>query len=65
MNIYTYSSCSPMLIIYHTYNNSLSFKITHTANSKFALKIKEVLNINWRKPNLNAQQNDSALTLLL
>ena len=54
-----------MLIIYHTYNNSLSFKITLTANSKFDLKIKEVLNINWRKPTLNAQQNDLALTLLL
>ena len=27
------------------------------ANSKFVLKIKEALHINWRKPNLNAQQN--------
>ena len=37
--------------------NSLSFKIFDKANSKFDLKIKEALHINWRKPNLNAQQN--------
>ena len=45
--------------------NSLSFKITDKANSKFDLKIKEALHINWRKPNLNAQQNHLALTLSL
>ena len=37
--------------------NSLSFKIIDKANSKFDLKIKEALHINWRKPNLNSQQN--------
>ena len=37
--------------------NSLSFKIIDKANSKFDLKDKEVLHINWIKPNLNAQQN--------
>ena len=36
--------------------------LTH---SKFDLKIKEALRINWRKPNLNAQQNHLALTLSL
>ena len=45
--------------------NSLSFKIVDKANSKFDLKIKEALHINWRKPNLNAQQNHLALTLSL
>ena len=45
--------------------NSLSFKITDEANSKFDLKIKEALHINWRKPNLNAQQNHLALTFSL
>ena len=45
--------------------NSLCFKIIDKANSKFDLKIKEALHINWRKPNLNAQQNHSALTLSL
>ena len=45
--------------------NSLSFKIIDKANSKFNLKIKEVSHINWRKPNLNAQQNHFALTLSL
>ena len=45
--------------------NSLCFKIIDKANSKFVLKIKEALHINWRKPNLNAQQNHLALTLLL
>ena len=44
---------------------SLCFKIIDMANSKFDLKIKDVLPINWRKPNLNAQQNHLALTLPL
>ena len=48
-----------------TRNNSLCFKIINKANSKFDLKIKEALHINWRKPNLNAQQNHLALTLSL
>ena len=43
--------------------NSLCFKIIDKANSKFDLKIKEALHINWRKPNLNPQQNHLALTL--
>ena len=34
--------------------NSLCFKIIDKGNSKFDLKIKEALPINWRKPNLNA-----------
>ena len=38
---------------------SISKRIT------FDLKIKEALHINWRKPNLNAQQNHLALTLSL
>ena len=42
--------------------NSLYFKIIDHANSKFDLKIKEALHINWRKPNLNAQQNHLGLT---
>ena len=45
--------------------DSLCFKIIDKANSKFNLKIKEALHINWRKPNLNAQQNNLALTLSL
>ena len=50
----------------HTFtHNSLCFKIIDKANSKFDLKIKEALHINWRKPNLNAQQNHLALTLSL
>ena len=44
---------------------TLSFKIIDKANSKFDLKIKEALHINWRKPNLNAQQNHLTLTLSL
>ena len=46
-------------------NNSLCFQIIDKANSKSDLKIKEPLHINWRKPNLNAQQNHLALTHLL
>ena len=45
--------------------NSLSFKIIDKANPKFNLRIKETLHINWRKPNLNAQQYYLALTLSL
>ena len=45
--------------------NSLSFKIINETNSKFDLKIKEALHINWIKPNLKAQQNHLALTLSL
>ena len=44
---------------------SLCFKIIDKANSKINLKIKEVLHIKWRKPNVNAQQNHLALTLSL
>ena len=35
------------------------------ANSKFDLKIKVALHINWRKPNLNAQQYHLFLSLSL
>ena len=45
--------------------NSLYFKIIDKTNSKFDLKIKEALHINWRKSNLNAQQNHLAFTLSL
>ena len=41
------------------------YTLPQHANSKFDLKIKEALHINWRKPNLNAQQNHLALTLSL
>ena len=46
-------------------HNSLCFEIVNKANSKFDLKMKEVLHSNLRKPNLNAQQNYLALTLSL
>ena len=45
--------------------NSLCFKTIDKANSKFDLKIRKAVHINWRKPNLNAQQNHLALTLSL
>ena len=45
--------------------NSLCFKITDKANSKFDLKVKEALHINWTKPNLDAQESHLALTLSL
>ena len=51
--------------IYFDSYNSLCFKIINKPNSKFDLKIKETLHINWRKPNLNAQQNHVPLTLSL
>ena len=45
--------------------NFLCFKTIDKANSKFELKIKEALHINWRKSNLNAQQKHLAITLSL
>ena len=45
--------------------NSISFKIINKANFKLYLKNKEALHMNWRKPNLKAQQNHLALTLSL
>ena len=45
--------------------NSLCFKIFGKVYSKFDLKIKETLHINWSKPNLKAQQNNLALNLSL
>ena len=46
-------------------HNSLFCKIIDNANFKFDLKIKEALHFSWGKPNLNAQQNNLALTLSL
>ena len=41
------------------------FKHLHSSktcfDSKFDLKVKEALHINWKKPNLNAQQNNLVL----
>ena len=45
--------------------NSLCFQIIVKVNFKFDLKIKEALDTNWGKPNLNAQQNHLALFLSL
>ena len=45
--------------------NSLSFKSIDKANSKFDLRIKEALHINWRKSNLNAKQILLSLILSL
>ena len=45
--------------------NYLCFKIIDKTNSKFDLKVKEASHMNWRKPNLNVQQNHLALTLSL
>ena len=45
--------------------NSLCFEVIDKASSKFDLKIKEALHINWRKPNSNGQQNQLAVTLSL
>ena len=45
--------------------NSLCFKIIDEVNSKFDLKVKKALHINWRKPNLDTQQNYLAVALSL
>ena len=50
------------IICFDSYN-SFSCKIIDKTNSKFELKIEEALQVNWRKPNLNTQQNLVALTV--
>ena len=57
LNIYT--------PLQHTLTHALTLflKAINKANSKFDLKIKEALHINWTKPNLNRQQNHLILTL--
>ena len=45
--------------------NYFCFRIVDKASSKFSLTIKEALHINWRKVNLNPQQNHLAITLSL
>ena len=57
-NIHTTTTC-------FDWYNSLYFKIFDKANSKFELRIKEALHINWTKPNLKAEQNHLTLTLSL
>ena len=59
LNIYTPPQHALTHIIF------LCLKIIDKTNSKFDLKIKEALHINWRKPNLNAQQYHLALPLSL
>ena len=45
---------------------ALHIKTPRLKNKKiFHLKIKQALHTNWRKPNLNAQQNHLAVTLSL
>ena len=43
--------------------NTVCFEIVNKAKSKFYLKVKAPSHINWRKVNLNPQQNHLALTL--
>ena len=45
--------------------NYFCFRIVDKTSSKFSLTIKEALHINWRKVNLNPQQNHLAITLSL
>ena len=52
---YIFKHLHPTATCFDSYN-SLCFKIIDKANSKFDLKIKETLHINWRKPNLNASK---------
>ena len=62
---YNFRHLHSTAICFDSFNSFFFFKIIDKANSKFDLKVKEALHINWRKPNLNAQQNHLALTLSL
>ena len=48
---------SPIFLSIYILPQHAFFKIINKANSIFDLKIKEVVRISWKKPNLNAQQN--------
>ena len=52
-------------ITYFDSYNSLLLIIIHKTNCKFDLKIEEASHVDWRKLNLNAQQNHLAITLSL
>ena len=43
--------------------NDSCFKVIHSANSAFTLKLKEAMNIEWDKPSLNIQQNTVQLRI--
>ena len=47
------------------HNNCLGHMLINKLIKLIDLKIKEALHINWRKPNLNAQQNHLTLTISL
>ena len=51
--------------IYINHNNCLGHMLINKLIKLIDLKIKEALHINWRKPNLNAQQNHLTLTISL
>ena len=52
-------------IIFNSKKNLVKNLTIDKTNSKFDLKIKGALHINWRKPSLNAKQNHLTLTLSL
>ena len=54
LNIYTLPKHALIHIILFVLKSLIKIRLNST---KFDLKIKEVLHIDWRKPNLNAQQN--------
>ena len=51
-------------VCFNSYD-SLSFEIIDKAYPKFDLKIKEAVDISWRKPDLSTQKSQLALTLSL
>ena len=59
--LYIFKHLHPTRTCFDSHNS----KTTDKANSKFNLKIKEALRINWTKSNLNAQQNHFPLIILL
>ena len=45
--------------------NENSFTVIDRAATEFSLKLKEAMHINWKKPNLNKQNNNVKITLAI
>ena len=61
-HIFKYLHCTAACFDSYNY---FCFRIVDKASSKFGQTIKEALHINWRKVNLNPQQNHLTVTLSL
>ena len=65
LNTYQVQSVAINLALLIVNNNNDNFEFLDSAPTKFQLKLKEAMHINWEKPNLNQQVHHVNLTLTL